>query len=400
MPLKKQLNVYFSQTKRRNVDEIVMTNEPIRILHVIGSMNRGGAETMIMNLYRHIDRTRVQFDFVQNSGPEAAFDGEILALGGRIYHCPRYRGKNHFQYTAWWKAFFAEHGAQYRAVHGHIGSTASIYLYQAKKVGIYTIAHSHNTSGRSRKDLVYQVYAYPTRYIADFFFGCSADAGNSRFGKRLCGRREKFTVLNNAIETERFAFDPEVRLRLRGELGLSDKIVIGHIGRFTRQKNHEFLLQVFGQIHRMRSDAVLLLVGDGELRPGIEEQVKAMGLMDSVVFTGGQSDVSGYYQAMDVFAFPSLYEGLGIVAVEAQTAGLPCVISDRVSKECIVTRDLVVVQNLDDTPQQWAEQILSRMGAARTDHCAEVKACGYDVRETAQWLQEFYCKAGASEYAN
>ncbi len=153
-----------------------MEHEPIRILHVIGIMNRGGAETMIMNLYRNIDRNKVQFDFVENSSEPAAFDEEILSLGGKIYRCPHYNGKNHFAYVKWWNTFFQKHPGEYPIVHGHLGSTAAIYLSVAKKHGAYTIAHSHSAGSGSA---MYRMFAYPTRYIAAKLFGCSKDAGLS-----------------------------------------------------------------------------------------------------------------------------------------------------------------------------------------------------------------------------
>lgn len=367
-----------------------MNNEPIRILHVIGMMHRGGAETMIMNFYRNIDRARVQFDFVENEGMKADYDEEIRAMGGRIYHCPRYKGKNHPEYVAWWKQFLSEHGSEYRAVHGHIGSTASIYLYLAKKAGLYTIAHSHNTGRLDLKGLIYQAYAYPTRHIADFFFGCSVDAGISRYGRKVCADPARFTVLNNAIDTDRFEFDPHLRDEMRSRLGIEDKLVIGHVGRFEAQKNHEFLIRIFSQIHKLRPDAVLLLVGDGTLRSRIEDQISQAGLSDSVILAGVQQDVSAWYQAMDVFVLPSLFEGLGIVAVEAQTSGLPCVISDTVSRECMVTRNLVSVMSLKANAHTWAEHILSRVTESRQGRRDEVAQNGYDIRKTASWLENFY----------
>ena len=371
-----------------------MNQKPIRILHVIGVMHHGGAETMIMNFYRHIDRTRVQFDFVENEGMFADYDEEIRALGGRIYHCPRYRGRNHFQYVAWWKQFLVEHGGEYKAVHGHIGSTAAIYLKLAREAGLYTIAHSHNTAFFNIKGIVYQMYAYPTRFIADYFFGCSMEAGISRYGKRVCKNPWKFRMLNNSIETERFAYNQETRDQMRRDLGVSDRIVIGHIGRFVDQKNHVFLVKVFAQIHRVDPNTCLLLLGNGELRKKIEEQVDEAGLTDSVIFAGVHDDVSGYYQAMDVFVLPSLFEGLGIVVIEAQTSGLPCVISDGVAQECIRTEDLVSMCRLDQSAEQWAAHILDRCGQSREDHSQEIRDNGFDIVQTAKWLENFYLSAG------
>lgn len=376
-----------------------MKQEPIRILHVIGIMNRGGAETMIMNYYRHVDRTKVQFDFVENSFEPAVFDEEILSFGGRIFRCPRYNGKNHVAYLRWWKQFFREHGAEFTAVHGHLGSTAAIYLSAAKKAGIFTIAHSHNTHDLSLISMVYQLYSYPTRYIADYFFGCSKGAGLSRYGKKVCASADRFSVLNNAIDTMHFSYCEELRSQFRQQLGIDDKLVIGHVGRFFAQKNHKFLIEIFAQIHKQNPNTILLLVGDGELRNAIESQIHTYGLDNCVILAGVQADVSPYYQAMDVFLFPSLYEGLGIVAVEAQTAGLPCVISDKVSRECILADNLVAVCPLKSSPRLWGETVLECADIPREDHTYIIKTHGYDIREAATWLQNFYLKIGGQDHA-
>lgn len=366
--------------------------EPIRILHVIGIMDRGGAETMIMNLYRNIDRTKVQFDFVENEGDTAAFDDEIRALGGRIYHCPRYRGKNHVAYVKWWHNFFESHKDEYPVVHGHIGSTAAIYLSVAKRYGAYAIAHSHSAGLGS---VMYRAFAYSTRHIADHFFACSRDAGISRYGKRVGGNSERCQVLNNAIDTRKFACNPEARTRVRDLLNIGeDTLVIGHVGRFVDAKNHLFLLDIFEQIHKRNIKSVLLLVGDGELRPQIEAKIAQKHLEDAVILTGVQADVWNYYQAMDVFAFPSIYEGVPVSMVEAQTAGLPCCISANVPRETAIT-DLVEFISLEQGPEFWAERILHRANEPRRNMMREMERSGFDVSATSKWLEDFYRKVVA-----
>jgi glycosyltransferase involved in cell wall biosynthesis len=367
--------------------------EPIRILHVIGIMDRGGAETMIMNLYRNIDRTKIQFDFVQNEGGPAAYDEEIRSLGGRIFHCPRYKGKNHFTYTRWWRDFFADHPGEYPIVHGHIGSTAAIYLSIAKKYGAYAIAHSHNTNKmKTAGDVLYAVLAYPARYIADHFFACGKEAGISRYGRNIGGNAGLCTVLCNAIDTELFMYSEQLRNSARNVLGVNaGQIVVGNISRFSAQKNHTFLLHVFEQIHRINPDTVLLLVGDGDLRPQIEAQIAASGLQDAVILTGVRSDTWNYYQAMDVFLMPSLYEGLPVSLVEAQTAGLPCCVSDGVPQEAAITK-LVQFKGLDASAEEWAAWVLNRASEPRQDYSAEMAQAGYSIVQTARWLQDFYEK--------
>lgn len=367
-------------------------SEPIRVLHVIGIMNRGGAETMIMNLYRHIDRSKVQFDFVENSSEPAVFDKEILSLGGRIYRCPHYNAKNHFTYVKWWNDFFKAHSKDYPIVHGHLGSTAAIYLSIAKKYGTYAIAHSHNTNAeKSLQQWLFNVYSYPTRHIADYFFACSPEAAFDRFGRKVAENHQLCSVLKNAIDIEDFRFSASERNAIRRELNIpADAFVIGHVGRFVEQKNHQFLVEIFAQVKKSLPAAILLLVGGGELRHQIEAEIIKYGLEESVVFAGVRSDVQRLYHAMDVFVFPSLYEGLGIVVIEAQAAGLPCCISSSVPKEAILTTKLAQQRPLRDGAKVWADWIVSRKNEPRVDTIAAIRQAGYDISTTTAWLQNFY----------
>lgn len=364
-----------------------MEHEPIRILHVIGIMNRGGAETMIMNLYRNIDRNKVQFDFVENSGEPAAFDEEILSLGGKIYRCPHYNGKNHFAYVKWWNTFFQKHSGEYPIIHGHLGSTAAIYLSIAKKHGAYTIAHSHSAGSGSA---MYRMFAYPTRYIADKFFACSKDAGISRYGKTVGNDSIRCQVLNNAIDARRFSFNQETRKQVRSELHIAENaIVIGHVGRFVEAKNHLFLIDVFADVRKRDPNAVLLLIGDGERRAEIQAAIAEKHLDDAVILTGVRSNVWDFYQAMDVFVFPSVYEGLPVSLVEAQAAGLPCCVSSNVPKDSAIT-DLVQFISLEDRSEKWAEIALRSVKTSRPDMLSEIQNAGFDVISTANWLENFY----------
>ncbi len=362
--------------------------QPIRILHVIGVLNRGGAENMIMNLYRAVDRTKIQFDFVQNKGEKAAFEDEITSLGGRIFRCPRYNGKNHFAYKKWWKNFFKEHKGEYPVVHGHIGSSAAVYLSVAKKNGAFTVAHSHSAS---RSFSFYRIFSYPTRFIADQFFACSRDAGVARYGKRVGGDKNRCRVLNNAIDVNRFTFSAEARKACRDDLGIKDDdIVVGNVGRFAYPKNHPFIFEVFEEIKKKNSSAMLLLVGDGELRPQIEEIIEKKNLKESVILTGVRSNTWDYYQAMDVFLMPSVYEGLPVSMVEAQTCGLPCCVSTGVPRESAILEDLVQFYSLEDPAELWAERVLKSVLPQRRDTSEEIKKAGYDITDTAKWLTEYY----------
>jgi len=367
-------------------------SETLRVLHVVGRMDRGGAETLIMNMYRHIDRNRVQFDFVVHGDGEGAFDSEIRDMGGRIFHAPRYRGINHLSYRQWWRSLFSEH-PEFSIVHGHMQSTGSIYLREAKRAGRRTIAHSHNTSaGQGVKALAKEYLQRNIGDYADWRLACSSDAGTWLFGRDACDL-DDFFILKNAIDTKEHNLDPTTRMRTRAALGVEDRIVIGHVGRFHPQKNHEFLLDVFAEYHRRDPRAVLLLVGDGPLRSSIEATVGRLGLGGDVIMTGVRPDIPDLLQAMDMFLFPSLYEGLGIALVEAQASGLPCIASDCIPSEARLT-DLLVFVPLQSPASHWADLMAEHLvGRPRVDRCAEVAAAGYDIAEQSDWLMGLYRRA-------
>lgn len=363
----------------------------IKILQVIGIMNRGGAETMIMNLYRTIDKTKIQFDFVVHTTEIGAFDNEIEAYGGKVFHCPKYDGKNHFQYKKWWDNFFARNSENYKIVHGHIGSTASIYLSIAKKYGLYTIAHSHNTDGKqSLKNYLYKLMSYNTRHIADSFFACSYVAGVDRYGKHIADNSSKFTVLKNAIDTEQFLFNADFRNEIRSEFDIAeDKIVVGHIGRFNIQKNHKFLADIAYETLKKNDNIVFMFVGDGDLKDDIENKINSLGIQKNVIFTGVRSDVNKFYQAFDLFLFPSFFEGLPVTLVEAQASGLKCLVSDRITDEVSIT-DLIVYKSIDDSAESWADEIFKVISFNRKNEFKQIIDSGYDINTTSKWLMNFY----------
>lgn len=365
--------------------------QPIRILHVIGIMNRGGAETMIMNLYRSIDRSKVQFDFVQNSNETAAYDDEILELGGKIYHCPHYNGKNHFEYKKWWEQFFEKHKKEYAAVHGHLGSTAAIYLKVAKKYGVYTIAHSHSSGGiKNIKGLLYNIMSYNTRYIADYFFSCSQVAGKDRFGTKVL-HSSNYRVLHNAIDTNLFRYNIEIRNRVREEFNIQqNQLILGHIGRFTREKNHVFVLEIMAELLKRNPSTMLLMIGDGPLRTSIQKRAGELGIEKSVIFTGVRSDVNCLIQGMDVFVFPSLYEGLPVTLIETQTSGLPCIMSNKVPEETIMIPQIMKVLSLDNSVKDWVDEVVRLYSKKRQSYQKEIISKGYDIKTTVQWIENFY----------
>lgn len=364
--------------------------KPIRVLEVFHGMDCGGAENMIMNLYRNIDRTKVQFDFLVHTPNKCFFDDEILSLGGNIYSVPYYRGINYRAYSNSVNAFFSGH-SEISVVHGHLGSCANIYLNIAKKHGCYTIVHSHSTKPeRSLKNALYRLNTYHVRRIADYFIGCSDASGEYRFGKAIIAQKEKYITLNNAINTDAFLYNESTRNAIREKYGIGNDWLIGHVGRFNYPKNHEYLIDVFNHLIKIHPDSKLILVGEGDLREGIAEKVKKLNMSDNVIFTGLQRNVNEILQAVDCFVFPSHYEGLPLTVIEAQAASLPCVISDTITKEVAIT-DLVKYASIDSDPQEWTKIIANSIeNNIRVSRKAEIVKAGYDIDATTKWLTELY----------
>lgn len=363
--------------------------EPIRVLHVFGGLSLGGAESRVMDLYRHIDREKLQFDFLVHSAKEEHFDREIKELGGRIYRVPRFKFYNWLKYKKALKRFFYEH-PEFRAVHGHMTSTASIYLPIAKKSGIpITIAHARSAGvPAGAKGVLTKWLRRSLKNKTDYCLACSKEAGEAVFGKE-CMRQGKVEVIPNAIAVPKYDYSPEMRQQMRQKLCVEDKLVIGHVGSFRAPKNHTFLIKIFAEIHRRRVDAVLLLLGEGELQEKIKEQVEREGLTESVRFLGNRSPVSDYYQAMDFLVFPSLFEGLPGTVIEAQTAGLRCLISDTISGEVNIT-ELVKTYSLGQPAAEWAEYVLANCEYERKSQVNEVSAAGFDILEQIKRYERIY----------
>lgn len=355
----------------------------IRILHVVTDMRRGGLETMLMNYYRSISRDKVQFDFLTHRDYKGDYDDEIESYGGIIYHISKLNPFNN-EYINELTAFFLTH-PEYRIIHVHQDCMSSVILKTAKKCGISVrIAHSH--SSNQNKDMKYPIKLFYKQFIPKYatdLMACSEEAGKWMFGKNT-----SFIVLNNAIDAKKYTYDLQKAASIRKTFEFEkDELVLGHVGRFSYPKNHSFIIDVFHSISKHRK-AKLLLVGEGTLRKEIEAKVNQLDLQDNVIFTGVRSDVPDLMQAMDIFVFPSNYEGLPVTLVEAQSAGLPCFISDKVPIECKKT-DFVEQIPLSSGADFWAEKILS-CRKERRDTFQEICKSGYDIHENAKWLEEYY----------
>ena len=371
-----------------------MSQQPMRILQVIGAMDRGGAETFVMNLYRNVDRAKIQFDFLVNENRECDYDAEIREMGGHIYRIPRYNLVNGIQYKKACRDFFRLH--RYPVVHGHIGLPASIYLSEAGKRGSFTIAHSHSRNYPfSIEEAVFRICSHRVRNVADYFLACSREAGVDRFGGSIVSG-DLFHILNNGVDTNALAFSVENRIGIRSELGISkDAPVFGHVGRLTEVKNHRFLIEVFSAINQKYPESKLLLVGRGELEAQLHEEVAKAGLEGSVLFLGVRNDVAAILSAMDVFLFPSLSEGLSCAAIEAQASGLPTLLSTGVPE---LTRILPFTKRLDLSKgsDAWAEEAEIMYSASRTIDRLSAKSyickAGFDIEESAAWIQKLYLR--------
>ncbi len=364
-------------------------DEPIRILNLFTIMDRGGAETMVMNYYRSIDRSKVQFDFMVHRQERGAYDDEIERLGGRIFRmCPIYP-QNFGKYQKMVKAFFDAH-PEYRIVHSHMSELGFFALREAKRHGVPTrICHAHNAPvGFDVKLLMRDYFKLRIRPYVTHRFICGESSGDWLFGKRY---RSAFIRMNNAIDAAKFRCNAQTALEARQALGIAaDATVIGHVGRFNTQKNHTFLIEIFEQIRKREPGSVLVLVGGGNLEEKIRRQVAQAKLEDSVIFTGVRDDIPRLMQAFDVFLFPSLFEGLPVTLVEAQAAGLPCLTSkDVVISDTDIT-GRVTFYPLQESAASWAEKTLSLAKLPREDTFEKIKAGGFDVHANAAWLQSFY----------
>ena len=355
-------------------------------------MRNGGVESVVMNYYRNIDHTKIQYDFIIDEDSSNTYQqSEIESLGGKVIVVPPYQ-KPLTYHKALCKLFTDK---KYPLVYSHLNTLSVFPLFAAKRAGVpIRVAHSHSTAGLGRGEVKRTAMKYILRNFSRTFAtewcACSRLAGEFQFGKRAMSSG-KVLIWPNAIETDRFAYNEELRNETRKALKLEGKFIVGHAGRFMTQKNHNFLIDVFAEIHRRRENSVLLLAGDGPLMDEIRAKVYGLGLADSVIFLGSVNDMEKYYQAMDVFILPSLYEGLPVVGSEVQVSGLPFLCSDAVTSETKFCENLHFM-SLKESAASWAEEALKiSTGHVRQDMSSEARKAGFDVKIQAQKLSQWYC---------
>ena len=370
-----------------------MEEQPIRVAQIIGKWLGGGVESVVMNYYRHIDRTKIQFDFIcDNDSTNIPYE-EIEKLGGKVILIPPYQKV--FKYHNALKKVLKD--GNYKIVHSHINTLSVFSLFAAKCAGVpVRIAHSHSTTNKKekKKNLLKQVLRPFSRLCATDYMCCSELAGRWLFGNKEYDKGNVY-LLNNAIDLDQFKYDEKVRKEKRKELNISDDtLVIGHVGRFVEQKNHRFLIDIFNEVHKENENSILLLAGQGPLMDEIKEKVKNLGLEDNVRFLGQRNDINELYQAFDVFLLPSLYEGLPVVGIEAQATGLLCVFSDDMTKETKVLESTLFL-SLNQSAKEWADIISSFLKKFERKNKQEIiKRNGFDIEIEAYKLYCYYLNMG------
>ena len=364
-------------------------DEPVRVAQIMGKWVGGGVESVVMNYYRYIDRTKIQLDFICDDDSTNIPYEEIEKLGGKVILIPPYQKV--FKYHNKLKKILKE--GHYKIVHSHINTLSVFSLFAAKCAGVpVRIAHSHSTTNKKekKKNLLKQLLRPFSELFATDYMCCSELAGRWLFGDKEYDKGNVY-LLNNAIDLDKFKYNETLRKKKRKELGIKDDtLVIGHIGRFVAQKNHDYLIDIFNEIHKKNNNSILLLAGQGPLMEDIKNKVKELNLEDSVKFLGQRNDANELYQAFDVFLLPSLYEGLPVVGVEAQAAGLLCYLSDDMTKETKVL-NITKFMSLNNTPEEWADNILDDVKKyKRIDTSKEMTAKNFNIKEEAKKLEEYY----------
>lgn len=363
-------------------------SEPIRVLQVFAALDSGGVSNFVMNLYREIDTTKIQFDFALTAGEKTLYDDEVLERGGRIFYCDTSK-----DVAMNLRRILREEGP-FQVVHSHVFFYSGLVLAEAKKAKVpIRIAHAHNAHTGESRSVPRIAYERGMQMLirsnATHMLGCSEKACRYVFGDKIM-KDPRAAVMPDGIDCDRFAFNPKVREQVRKEYGLEEKYVIGHVGHFNPAKNHEKILSVFAEVCRRRDDAALLLVGDGELEQDVRNRTAELGLTDKVVFAGAHKDVERFYQAMDVFLFPSQYEGFGMAMIEAQASGLACVASDVVPEETSVIGS-VEFYSLSVSDAEWAETVISFTEDYRfREKAKETVANLFDAKLTTAKMASIY----------
>jgi glycosyltransferase involved in cell wall biosynthesis len=359
----------------------------IRILHIVGTMDLGGVEQFIMNMYRNIDRSKIQFDFIVHKKDHNYFEDEINELGGRLY---RITSKKENMLKSMIQLYnVIKMNQNYNIIHIHNNSAICVFdIIVAKFCGIRNIiVHSHSTNtGISKKTLHRNLRSIMSK-LATYKFACSELAAKWFFRDM-----NNVTLINNAIDSKKFIYNKNYSLEFRKKLNINeDELILGHIGSFSYAKNHDFLIDIFKAVTLKRKDAKLILVGEGNLMEKIADKVEQLNLSSNVVFLGLRYDIPQILSAFDILVFPSLYEGFPVTLVEAQASGLKCIISDKITNQVKLT-SLIESVSLNSSPNDWAEIIIKNANYERKNTFNEIKESGFDIESESNRLQSIYLK--------
>ncbi|MCA9319022.1 glycosyltransferase family 1 protein [Candidatus Saccharibacteria bacterium] len=366
-----------------------MSSKTVSVLHVIGNMNRGGAETFLMNVLRNIDRNKFEFIFLCYGDAKSDYEDEITQLGGRIVRTPDVKDVGILAHIQHLRRIIAEYNID--VVHAHTYYNSLFSLIAATLSGVLRIAHSHSTQSEPNPNLAKRVYFLVSKIGIELFANKFVACGNEA-GRALYMPWRKFQVINNGINIKDFVYDQDNRNSIRTELGINkNATVLMHAGRFAEVKNHDFLIDTFAEYQKYDPKSQLILVGDGPLRKKMEDKVEKLNLSNAVKFLGLRSDVYRIYSAADAFVFPSIFEGLPVVLIEAQANGIKCIISDAVDKNVKVT-DSVIFHSLSSGPKTWARHIFEA-NKAHVDNSHILANGAYDMSANIDAIQMMYSEA-------
>lgn len=370
--------------------------DPVKVLYFVDRMLRGGIQTFVIENLKHIDKTKVQIDFLLlDDGNTYELEDELQKLGSTVYKLKGIWIRKPWDFIKYCKVvdkFFKEHH-DYKVVHLHSSSKNFMILKMAKKYGIEVrVAHSHcidfQTNSKFKK-IIGDLFKISLKKYATAYFACSKEAGEWLFGEKIVNSNQ-FKIVHNAVDLEKYKFDKEIRLKMRSDLKIDEKtVVVGHVGRFVELKNHDFLVDIFYEFNKLCNNSKLLLIGTGEKENEIKNKVKKLGIEKNVIFAGFRNNVNDYMCAMDLFVLPSVLEGLGLVLIEAQASGMKCFTSKGVVPEEAKVSDLLEYISLDKTARQWVDIILNS-NLERKDIKQELEDKGYLIEQTASQLEKFY----------
>lgn len=367
-----------------------MKKKSLRVLQIMGTLDMGGIENFIMNVYRNLDKELIQFDFVINESSKNYFEDEVLKLGGKIYKIPSIRKSGHFKYFRELRKIFKKE--EYKIVHSHYNTLSGLILKEAKKCKVKNrIAHNH-TAPLKNMEYYKGISGLYKRYSKSLIsknatkkIACSKLAGDWLYNK------SQFIVLNNGIKVSDYTYSLEKRKSIRNELLVEDnEILLGHIGRMDKNKNQEFIIEIFLKLSEINSKYKLCLVGDGAERKKLEKKVKKMKLENKVVFLGIRNDVKRLLQGFDLLLFPSLYEGLPVTLIEAQASGLKCFISDSITNEVDMGCELINYISLDKTSIEWASIINNNKEYIRKNTSEFIIKNEYDIEMIVKKMEKMY----------